>query len=666
MKKLLSLAATALVAMSANAAISDTDFANNDYIGEWGRLKVQGTHIVSEKGEQIQLKGWSSFGWQNNWGDCHSEGAIKQMKIWGANIYRGAMYVTEGGYNNDKSGFTQITKDLIDLTAKYKMYYLCDWHILDPGDPLSDSYRDFSNYFREITSYVKSKGYHHVLYEICNEPNSDKSTNGVNVDWNRIRQYADQVLPIIQSGDPGAVVVVGTPRYDQEIDQAKNNPITGYPNLGIMYSFHYYSCSHQNLLGKYDGAVNVIPVFISEWGVAKFDGGSGYHWTDEVGDDCKSGAKQLMNKAFENKTPWCCWSFGMKEEMASAVMDCGKLTLSKSGQFVVESFMGGCSTCKPEITACYEGSCQKVPGVIDLGKYDENPEGEATKKNGLTVVGAGEGVAYHEENTVTDEEENDGSLCNAAFKYGGEGFNFRPDECVDASNCYGITNSEGWHNLGVIEPLEWETYTIDIEEPGYYEIEGLLNPTTHQQMSIDSKTYKENLLYNYETEEQLPSISFSTNQEDQGNSNNWKFWAWEKPVNNLDDADEIKAALLFKEAGQQTIRILWGEGTEAINAYGDFGPIRLTYVKAYTGPGYENVKTVDAPANEVIIYPSPATDVVYATGDVAKISICNIAGCIVAEAAENSVNIAALASGTYIAKVTLSNGAVVTKTIIKK
>ena len=103
MKKLLSLAATVLVAMTANAALDDNNPGNNDYIKEWGRLKVQGTHIVSEKGEQIQIKGWSSFGWQNNWGDCHSEGAIKQMKAWGANIYRGAMYVEEGGYNNDKN-----------------------------------------------------------------------------------------------------------------------------------------------------------------------------------------------------------------------------------------------------------------------------------------------------------------------------------------------------------------------------------------------------------------------------------------------------------------------------------------------------------------------------------------------------------------------------------
>lgn len=651
MKKLLSLAATALVAMTANAALSDTDFEHNDYINEWGRLKVQGTHIVSEKGESIQIKGWSSFGWQNNWGDCHSEGAIKQMKIWGANIYRGAMYVEEGGYNNDRSGFTQITKNLIDLTAKYGMYYLCDWHILTPGDPLSGSYNDYNNYFREITSYVKQKGYKHVLYEICNEPNG--------VSWDRIKEYADKVIPTIRQNEPDAIIVVGTPEWDQRIDQAKNSPLNGYSN--IMYSFHYYACSHAGLLGYYQGAVNVIPVFISEWGVANFDGGQAQG--RNIDDNCKNGAKMLMNEAFINKTPWCCWSFGEKGEQASALMSCGNMQLSPSGEFVVKEFMGGCETCKPVITACYEGECQKVPGIIDLGKYDVNPEGEAETQGGLTTVGAGEGVTYHEENTV-DDEKNDGSLCNGAFKWGGEGFNFRPDECVDASNCYGITNSEGWHNLGYIEPLEWETYTLYIEEPGYYSIEGLCNPTTNQHLSVDSKTFGVNLLYNYKTEEELNSISFISGLKSTGQD--WKDWQWEKPVDDLDNAEEIPASLLFKEEGEHTIRIFWGAGTDDSPAAGDMGPLSLTFEKAYTGPGYESVKTNDIASNGVVIYPSPANDVVYATGDVAKISICNIAGCVVAEASANSVNIAALASGTYIAKVTLANGSVVTKKIIKK
>lgn len=666
MKKLLSLAATALVAMSANAAISDTDFSNNDYIGEWGRLKVQGTHIVSEKGEQIQLKGWSSFGWQNNWGDCHSEGAIQQMKLWGANIYRGAMYVEEGGYNSNPSGFTQITKDLIDLTYKYKMYYLCDWHVLTPGNPNDGAYSKYGDYFREISSYVKSKGYTHVLYEICNEPNGGAGSNSF--PWSEIKRYANNVIPIIRGNDPNSIIVVGTPQWDQNIEQAMNDQLN-YDN--IMYSFHYYACSHIKFLSAFTNAANVIPVFISEWGVANFDGGQ--NEGRNISDGCKEGAKSLMNEAFARKTPWCCWSFGEKNEQASAVMSCGSMQLSPSGEFVVKNFMGGCADCKIKQSACYQNECQKIPGVLDLGWYDQDPDGVAETEGGLTVVGAGEGVAYHEENTVADEQ-NDGSLCNGAYKWGGEGFNFRPEECVDASNCYGITNTEGWHNLGYIEPLEWEQFTVEVEEPGYYTVEALVNPTTNQELSITSRTYGENLLVDLDestpTEPAfLPSISFSTNLPDKGDSENWMYWEFETAVNNLDDLEDINAGVVFREPGKQTIRVSWGAGgsTKQTASKGDCGPLRFKFKTAYTGEGYSELQSVKATkADDVTIYPNPASDVVYATGDVAKIEICNIAGCIVAESASKSINIANLANGTYIAKVTLGNGAVVTKTIIKK
>lgn len=69
--------------MTANAELSHRYPANNDYIKEWGRLKLKGRNIVSESGEWIQLKGWSSYEWQDESENCHSEEAIKQMKEWG-------------------------------------------------------------------------------------------------------------------------------------------------------------------------------------------------------------------------------------------------------------------------------------------------------------------------------------------------------------------------------------------------------------------------------------------------------------------------------------------------------------------------------------------------------------------------------------------------------
>ena len=80
-------------------------------------MRLDGTRLVDKNGNPVQLKGWSSHGWQTNWGDCHGETAVRKMKELGANVYRGLMYVEESGYNSNKLEFTQTTKDLIDLTA---------------------------------------------------------------------------------------------------------------------------------------------------------------------------------------------------------------------------------------------------------------------------------------------------------------------------------------------------------------------------------------------------------------------------------------------------------------------------------------------------------------------------------------------------------------------
>lgn len=656
MKKFFSLLATAALAITVSVSAQD------NYIQKYGRLKLVGKQLSSEKGEAIQLRGWSSFGWMNNWGDCHSQGHLKQMKAWGASIYRGAMYVEEGGYNNNKQGFTQQTKTFIDQTNELGMYYLCDWHVLTPGNPNDNAYRDAENYFREISSYVKSQGYKHVLYEICNEPNS--------CSWSDIKQYANKILPIIQQNDPGACVVVGTPQWDQLIDQAQNDPIQGYNNLNILYSFHYYSCSHQQFLSKLENAARSIPVFISEWGIANFDGGVAQG--RNVDQSCISSADQMINIAngtAGQKISWCAWSFGEKAEQASSLMSCGSMELSTTGKKIVE-YLGCTGNCMEVVpTACYEGSCQEIPGIVDLGKYDVNPEGGKEDWNfgkvGDKYVGGGEGVTYHEENT-TDDEVNDGSLCNGAFKWGGEGFSFRQDECVDASNCYGINNDEGWHNLGYIEPGEWIVITLDVKEPGYYSVKALCNPTTNQYIGMGSMSYFCNLVVDINTDEELAGMAF-VSEHKAFNTADWDSWKWYSPVSDLDNQDDgDNIAVLFKEAGEHSIKISFMTGSD-VDAAGDLGPLEFTKVKAYTGPGYEKVGTNDALAlASDLIYPNPSNGI-FSVATAGELTITNLIGEVVFSAnveANQEIN-SGLKAGNYVATVKSAEGVKVAKIVIK-
>ena len=62
MKKRLLPVVPLLLSLSANAALSDNDFFSNDYVKEWGRLKLVDNQLSSETEKAIQLKGWTTYG----------------------------------------------------------------------------------------------------------------------------------------------------------------------------------------------------------------------------------------------------------------------------------------------------------------------------------------------------------------------------------------------------------------------------------------------------------------------------------------------------------------------------------------------------------------------------------------------------------------------------
>ena len=81
------------------------------------------------------------------------------------------------------------------------MYVIIDWHILSDSNPLQNK-EEAKKFFGEMAE--RYQGYDNVIYEICNEPNSGAS-------WNDIKNYANEVIPVIREKDQDAIILVGTP-----------------------------------------------------------------------------------------------------------------------------------------------------------------------------------------------------------------------------------------------------------------------------------------------------------------------------------------------------------------------------------------------------------------------------------------------------------------------
>ncbi len=240
----------------------DTPFAAH------GPLSVSGTNLVDQSGSPFQLKGVSTHGiaW---YPDYINKEAFRTLRDdWGANLVRLALYTDEnGGYCTD--GNQQRLEALIDqgvqAATDLGMYAIIDWHVLNDQTPARHQ-GQAESFFQKMSAKYAGNG--NVLYEICNEPNGGTS-------WAEVKRYAEKIIPVIRENAPDAVVIVGTPTWSQDVDQAAASPIDAQGN--VMYALHFYAATHKDdVRGKLVAAHDAgLPVFISEFSICDASGNGG-------------------------------------------------------------------------------------------------------------------------------------------------------------------------------------------------------------------------------------------------------------------------------------------------------------------------------------------------------------------------------------------------------
>jgi Endoglucanase len=290
-----------------------------------GALTVTGTALKGGRGEAVMLRGMSSHGLQ--WYSKFARGeSIAATKRAGANVFRVAMYTGEGGYLTNPG----VTKDVIravDDALALDMYAIIDWHNLIDNDPLKYTDRS-AEFFGEMSSrYQNEPG---VIYEICNEP------NGETVTWaGNVKPYAQEIIPVIRANSPGALVLVGSPTWSQDVDIAAADPL-GFDN--ILYTLHFYAGTHgEELREKCRSALAMgAPIFVSEWGTSSADGSGGVFIKQ---------SEVWLSFLEEPGISWCNWSLGDRDETSAALKPgapqrWNEADLSESGRYVYKRFRG--------------------------------------------------------------------------------------------------------------------------------------------------------------------------------------------------------------------------------------------------------------------------------------------------------------------------------------
>jgi aryl-phospho-beta-D-glucosidase BglC (GH1 family) len=275
---------------------------NADFVKCNGKLRVEGVQLVNTHGQAIQLMGMSSHGL--HWfPSCYTKESIQYLvENWGINVFRAALYIGEGGYAQQRD-LKERVHDIVGWCKDLGIYVIIDWHVLTPGDPNDGVYSEAIPFFEEMALAYRDED--HVLFEICNEPN--------NVQWSRVKFYADRLIGAIRKIDSKTVILVGTPTWSQDIHEARKDPVARPEN--VMYAFHFYAGSHMSLLGRVRDEAKLIPIFATEWGTSDYTGDGGPYLAD---------AKKfldLFSDASGQKISWAQWSYADKPEKSAALRD---------------------------------------------------------------------------------------------------------------------------------------------------------------------------------------------------------------------------------------------------------------------------------------------------------------------------------------------------------
>ncbi|MBU0538595.1 MAG: glycoside hydrolase family 5 protein, partial [Gammaproteobacteria bacterium] len=199
-------------------------------------ITTQGNKVLFG-GQPGSISGNSLFWSNNGWGGekYYTPGTVSWLKSdWNSKLVRAAMGVEDGGgYLEDPAGNKAKVKRIVDAAIANDMYVIIDWH-----SHHAENYRNQAvDFFREMAQTYGQNN--HVIYEIYNEP--------LAVSWGgTIKPYAEAVINAIRAVDPDNLIIVGTPNWSQDVDQAANNPITGKGN--IAYTLHFYANGHRQSL----------------------------------------------------------------------------------------------------------------------------------------------------------------------------------------------------------------------------------------------------------------------------------------------------------------------------------------------------------------------------------------------------------------------------------
>ena len=275
--------------------------SNAQFVKKHGQLSVKGTQLVDKNQNPIVLRG-VSFGWHSMWPRFYNAKAVDWLKKdFNCTVVRAALGIEIGEYPYLKA--TEFSKEKLEAVVKgaikSDIYVIIDWH------SHNINLQEAKVFFAEMSK--KYGKYPNVIYEVFNEPDYET--------WPEVKAYSEEVIKVIRANDPDNIILVGSPKWDQEVQLPAQDPIKGFDNL--MYTMHFYAATHEKWLrDRTDEAIKSgLPIFVS--------GSAGMEATGDGPLNVKAW-EEYIEWMESRKLSWITWSVSDKDETCSMLYKTAK------------------------------------------------------------------------------------------------------------------------------------------------------------------------------------------------------------------------------------------------------------------------------------------------------------------------------------------------------
>lgn len=263
-----------------------------------GHLHIEGNYVIDEHGDTVQFKGMSFF-WSQWKTKYYNKHVVKWLATdWKCTIVRAAMAVDHGGYLENPYVEMGRVETIVKAAVKQGIYVIIDFHAHEAHTDIPAAKKFFADMAQQFGHLPN------VIYETYNEPLAHPT-------WDEtLKPYHEAVIDTIRHYDPDNIIVCGTQRWSQLVEDASKNPIL---DTNIAYTLHYYANTHRESMRQeaLRAIKNGVCLMVTEFGICSANGNGEINYEE---------SEKWFDLLEEYRISWCNWSVSDKQEKASILM----------------------------------------------------------------------------------------------------------------------------------------------------------------------------------------------------------------------------------------------------------------------------------------------------------------------------------------------------------